>query len=86
MTISAKRNPAACIKTLCNLASSKRAFMILWNPDEIHRDYWFVHVYLFGLSLVYFSLTTTCDSDGPEDEGLDYGAKYEEFVEMAGAR
>lgn len=46
------------ISTLLNLSTSKRSFMILWNPDCIQRADWFVHISVMGVSLVYFSLAT----------------------------
>lgn len=58
MTISQKTRTQSAIKTLLNLSTAKRSLMLLWNPDEIQRDFWFVHVSFFGMSLVYFSLTT----------------------------
>jgi hypothetical protein len=61
MTISQKTRTTVSLKTLLNLSTSKRSLMILWNPEEIHRQDWFVHVSFFGLSLVYFSLTTETD-------------------------
>jgi len=56
MTISKRFNPAANLKTICNLATSKRAFMILWNPDCVQREFWQFHSCYFGFSFVYFSL------------------------------
>lgn len=59
MTISHKFDAKRCIKTLLNLSTRKRSFMVLWNPDQIQREFWDKHLSVFGLSLVYFSL----DSD-----------------------
>ena len=58
MTISQKTRTQVSIKTLLNLSSSKRTIMLLWNPEEISRADWFVHVSFFGVSLVYFSLSS----------------------------
>lgn len=58
MTLSNRIRTQSSIKTLINLSTSKRTFMVLSNPDEIHKDDWYVHVSIFGVSFVYFSLNT----------------------------
>lgn len=58
MTLSRKTTTNQAIETLFNLSTRKRTFMVLWNPDEIRRDDWYVHIFVFGVSLVYFSLNT----------------------------
>lgn len=58
MTLTSKTNTQANIKTLANLSTRKRTLMALYNPNEIHKADWFVHIHVFGLSFVYFSLTT----------------------------
>jgi hypothetical protein len=64
MTISRRINQAAKIKTLLNLSTSKRTFMVLRNPEMIDNADWFFHVHFAGMSLVYFSLTTETASSG----------------------
>lgn len=34
----------------------RRALQILWNPDDVTRDYWQLSVNVFGVNLVYFSI------------------------------
>lgn len=34
----------------------KRVVMLLWNPDDVTRDYWQLSVNVFGVNLVYFSI------------------------------
>lgn len=75
MCISHKINSPAVISTLLNLATSKRALMILWNPAHVQREYWNLHLNVFGVSLVYFSL----DYDGP----MDADDEYSEFAQWA---
>ena len=60
MTISNQLNTTAAISTLLNLSTRKRTLMILLNPAETHKEDWFVHIHVFGVSFVYFSLTTVC--------------------------
>ena len=79
MTISNKTHTAVSLKTLLNLSTSKRSLMLLWNPEEIHREFWFVHISVFGLSLVYFSLTTETDSYGSYEYWDDDDAAAEEY-------
>jgi hypothetical protein len=58
MTISRRMNQAANIKTLLNLSTSKRSFMILSNPQRVENENWYTHLHLFGISFIYFSVDT----------------------------
>lgn len=44
------------VRTLLNLSTRKRSFMVLLNPDSIIRADWNTSVNVAGFSFVYLSL------------------------------
>ena len=50
MTISTQTRPNQVIKTVLNLSTRKRSFMVLLNPERIFRDDWNVEFGVFGVS------------------------------------
>jgi hypothetical protein len=50
---SRRRKPVSIVNIF---KTRRRVVMLLWNPDEVTRDYWQLSINVLGVNLVYFSI------------------------------